>query len=195
MKFYLKKDIPIWDIAENVKEGSTAILLDELWWIELTEEGFYVPDGWSGLTTPNFNEALTYLERIIKENTPLSMYEKKKLLTEFMGVRPLMNGPDRYHLSDMPFFSTTNDTPEDCLKSYIEYSKYDTSWDWIMPVICKIESLGYYVDSVYCPETRKAACFIFKDGHMVVDIKDELSKLDALFAAAVDFVKYYNLPK
>ena len=61
-----------------------------------------------------------------------------KVIMEYMGIKPKMESPDIYTLSDSPFFSTRTSTPEQAIEDYAKYSKYATSWDWLKPVIDKI---------------------------------------------------------
>lgn len=61
-----------------------------------------------------------------------------KTIMEYMGIKPRMESPDIYSLSDTPFFTTRTSTPEEAIENYANYAKYDTSWDWLKPVIDKI---------------------------------------------------------
>ena len=66
----------------------------------------------------------------------MTTYEKK-LIAEFMGFRPESENDDRYHgMPESPYKydvdhykMQTTYTPENM--------KYDTSWDWLMPVLKK----------------------------------------------------------
>ncbi len=81
------------------------------------------------------------------------MKADNELIAEFMGYRPAV---------------------ED-----ISINAYDTSWDWLMPVVEKIEGLGYfYSDS---------------DGEriQVTNIQGK-SKIEATYKAVVEFIKWYN---
>ena len=64
-----------------------------------------------------------------------------KLITEFMGLEPTMMGKDLYGYSDSPFFSCTEKTPEKVMENIVKYVKYDKSWDWLMPVVEKINAM------------------------------------------------------
>lgn len=70
-----------------------------------------------------------------------SLQQKKKLITEFMGITPRMYGPNSYGWSDMPWFSCFQDTSEKAMKSIIEYVKYNTDWNWLMKAIKKANDL------------------------------------------------------
>jgi hypothetical protein len=64
--------------------------------------------------------------------------------------------------------------------------KYHESWDWLMPVVEKIEHEGYEVD-IY-----KNCCEI-PTGDMIRTV--EASKIEATHKAVVEFIKWYNATK
>ena len=78
-----------------------------------------------------------------------------KLIAEFMGVKPPL------------------------------YMEYHTSWDWLIPVVEKIESLGYVFTiqggkAEYGEMISETQCFIAED------------KLSSTYQAVVEFIKEYN---
>jgi pyoverdine/dityrosine biosynthesis protein Dit1 len=63
--------------------------------------------------------------------------------------------------------------------------QYHTSWDWLMPVVQKIESLGYVFTiqggkAEYGEMISKTQCFIAED------------KLSSTYKAVVEFIKEHN---
>jgi hypothetical protein len=96
----------------------------------------------------------------------LELIEANKLIAGFMGLKPaFMLGKYRY--SDSPFFYSSNDTEEQTMQDIAKYVKYHCSWDWLMPVIQKIQDLGYpALDADY-------------------------TKIDELHANVVDFINWY----
>ena len=97
-----------------------------------------------------------------------------KLIAEFMGLevlyRPNSNG-----------FIEISDT-ELC---DVDDLMYHTSWDWLMPVVQKIESLGYVFTiqggkAEYGEMISETRCFIAED------------KLSSTYKAVVEFIKTYN---
>lgn len=99
----------------------------------------------------------------------MNITESNKLIAEFMGEIDLKNGRGEWY-SENP----------DALK-------YTESWDWLMPVVEKIESLDVTVEI---------------EGHncMISDIKDggyhqyvaHDSKINAIYVSVVAFIKWYN---
>ncbi len=62
---------------------------------------------------------------------------------------------------------------------------YHTSWDWLMPVVQKIESLGY----VFTIQGGKA-----EYGEMISKTQSFIAedKLSSTYKAVVEFIKQYN---
>ena len=79
--------------------------------------------------------------------------------------------------------------------------RYDTSWDWLMPVVEKIEAKGFWT-AIYGHtsfENKYKSCSIKKqdknsEGGYVYNFEGEWfeSKIEAVFQACVDFAKWYN---
>ena len=65
-----------------------------------------------------------------------------KLIAEFMGLYDEISldsiAGNIHSWSDAPFFYITEDSKEKVMEGITEYSKYHTSWDWLMPVLKKI---------------------------------------------------------
>lgn len=74
---------------------------------------------------------------------------------------------------------------------------YHSSWDWIMPVIDKIESLGFYSKISGCATSICHYCW-FDDGEDNKDIvigynsKTDESKINTVFIACINFIVKYN---
>ena len=75
-------------------------------------------------------------------------------------------------------------------KHAYEFLRYDSDWDWLMPVVEKIQSLGYEV------QIRNTDCIIFQlldtlKYKPIVDISSGNAK-DSTYDAVVEFIKYQN---
>lgn len=71
--------------------------------------------------------------------------------------------------------------------------KFHTSWDWLMPVVEKIESLGNYG-----VEIRHFSCSIYELSFDPSDLNIESnfdSKIEAVYNAVVQFIQWYNQNK
>ena len=100
-------------------------------------------------------------EEIIKGN---------KLIAEFMGLHFHKIGwVDKYHI-DGNYESIILD--------------YNWSWDWLMPVIEKIESLGYAV------RILDVGCGI--EGDLIIE-RFGTTKIEGTLLTVIEFIKWYNL--
>ena len=68
-----------------------------------------------------------------------------KLIAEFMGLHDEISlesiAGNIHSWSDSPFYYITEDSKEKVIEGIAKYSKYHTSWDWLMPVLKKINLL------------------------------------------------------
>lgn len=105
--------------------------------------------------------------------------ENNKLIAEFMGYKPAPcnNGfawdigvsiPAKYHLYPIQGMLIT----KEC-----HYLKFNSSWDWLMPVVAKIEQI---------PDIYDIEEFLL--------IRDELctARIEIVYTTVVDFIKWYN---
>ena len=101
--------------------------------------------------------------------------EDNKLIAEFMGAE--------WHkdfFKDVCIISPSN----------ISY-KFHTSWEWLMPVVEKIENLGYDVI------IRQGTCEIEGENEEGIEYSHfecfDASKHITTYTAVVEFIKTYNL--
>lgn len=66
--------------------------------------------------------------------------------------------------------------------------KYDTDWNWLMEVVEKIESLGNDFDI----NKREQSTNVFVRGVKYSKIISDKSKIQAVYNACVEFIKWYN---
>jgi hypothetical protein len=116
----------------------------------------------------------------------MNIEESNKLIAEFMGLvkEPTEKNFDAYY---PPF-----DGVEGEYFAPIEL-KYNTSWDWLMPVVEKIESLGFQV-------TIGSECYCviqdgWKEGLEEIHYMKDNSKLLCTYGAVVEFIKWHNEQK
>ena len=112
-----------------------------------------------------------------------------EMIAEFIGLHDEISldsiAGNIHSWRDAPFFFITEDSKEKVIEGIAKYSKYDTSWDWLMPVVSKIESLGYVFTiqggkAEYGEMISETRCFIADD------------KLSSTYKAVVEFIKTYN---
>jgi hypothetical protein len=100
--------------------------------------------------------------------------ENNKLIAEFMGKKW-----HKEFFKDVCIISPSN----------ISY-KFHTSWDWLMPVVEKIESLGY---EFFIVEDRiKIAHNTDHSIDTIINFTLGGSKREATYKAVVEFINQYN---
>ena len=108
----------------------------------------------------------------------VAILEGNKLIAEFMGwVHSVVN----YHGINLFHYPEGDKSPIHCKQMGLEQMKYHYSWDWLMPVVSKINSLDYLnlwddnnVDKYNLTESLKN-----------VDI-------ESTWELCVEFIKWYN---
>ena len=100
--------------------------------------------------------------------------KKDILIAEFMGLKIITDG--------ISWFDT----------DYKALKKYDTSWDWLMPVVEKIESFdGFSVRIEGC-----AAYVVNGDSCLLIQNTNcTLSKIEAVYDMCIQFIQWYNKNK
>jgi len=106
--------------------------------------------------------------------------KNNKLIAEFMGLENQILSTDNIHSwSDAPFFYITKDSKEKVMKGIAKYSKYHTSWDWLMPVVskcrCNSDSEDSHWEEIYYTL--------------------EECNLNTTYKAVVEFINEYNQNK
>ena len=94
--------------------------------------------------------------------------KENKLIAEFMGSN--LNGLESWQ--------------------YEEELQYHTSWDWLMPVVDKIEEEGYSFE-MNKQEDGDFQCLITK-GYDIIHQKFADCSIDATYDAVVEFIKQLN---
>lgn len=102
-----------------------------------------------------------------------------ELIAEFMEIRCLYTNGER--LWD------TSQTGKVIFALHERHLRYDSSWDWLMPVVEKIESMGAHVKIVNNRCTIADNDFTFKPVHIVGHFK-----IEAVHMTVVEFIKEYN---
>lgn len=120
----------------------------------------------------------------------MNTIESNKLIAEFMGITPRLESPDVYSYSDQPFFTVREYTAEAVMSAIAGYVKYHSSYDWLMPVVEKIEGLGHDV-SILKNAVGLQWCGIGKFSSNNTKATGT-TKIEAIYSAVVEFIKWYN---
>ncbi len=108
-----------------------------------------------------------------------------------MGLKPqsktdnrYFNAPDIFYKYDTGEYRITNTaTPESM--------KYHSSWDWLMPVVERIQKEGFRT-SIENNWTSIDGCVDETDGIWFETTGGNLDMMQATYEAVVKFIKWYN---
>ncbi len=68
---------------------------------------------------------------------------------------------------------------------------FHSSWDWLMKVVEKIENLSKEGETYMFSITKFSARVTYK-GSRIVDLPIDNTKIEAVYNACVEFIKWYN---
>lgn len=139
--------------------------------------------------------------------------ENNKLIAEFMDTKGSVDFHDGKGYGPIYWYKGTHGGKTPYKENELEYHK---SWDWLMSVVEKIESLdlkeyGYqwvgidgeteYNNGSICVEIERNRCWIYMN--LSLDPMHTLNenthrmkfgtKIEATYAAVVEFIEYYNI--
>lgn len=135
------------------------------------------------------------------------MNKENKLIAEFMGWEcrtrksyedniKVLYKPDGSIFKYSGFGYLRNKTPWDAP------FQFHNSWDWLMPVVEKIESLGYFTKIYsYATGAEIESCMDimsynkdenYKSLYLFGKFTYDESKIIAIFNSVVEFIKWYN---
>ncbi len=103
--------------------------------------------------------------------------EKDRLILEFMGWK------NHVDMGSIQLFYKDDEV------KHISGMNFNSSWDWLMPVVEKIESLGHGV-TIY-----RKGCHINDIGVSSINGFTHSNKLEQTYKAVVEFIKWYNQTK
>lgn len=120
-----------------------------------------------------------------------------ELINEFMDIKEVTQYFDSYGIKkpiywaqNSIFRTRTHDAPGLSIKEFINESKYQTSWDWLMPVVEKIDSLD---DGKYIVTIDPMITIISENGESVVNECQAFDgRIKNTYGAVVEFIKWYS---
>lgn len=145
----------------------------------------------------------------------MNIEDSNKLIAEFMGLKP---NRTPYTYEGSYIWNNYEDIPElsEIIMKELEdeqwyiYPRFDESWDWLMPVVEKIESLELGDWYVHIIGGKNYPTIRIEDGNVgnglwdcMINVPDcegfgndiHLTKLEATYKAVVEFIKWYNNQK
>jgi hypothetical protein len=119
--------------------------------------------------------------------------ENNKLIAEFMGG--LWNEPSQmYGIGNAEYIKIgkVKGYVKACYHYKLTDLKYHSSWDWLMPVVEKIERHNEFTNVLFFPQGCSININTENGFHFDVDCD---AKIEAVYNACVEFIKWYNLNK
>jgi hypothetical protein len=114
--------------------------------------------------------------------------ENNKLIAEFMGVKPLvLGGSIEYEMYGV--LDCIEDFPNEKHFFVDDEMSFHTSWDWLMPVVDRIESLRNEDGNAYRFTIDMCNAKIDETN---IDIIGGSYKLDSTYKAVVEFINKYS---
>ena len=114
------------------------------------------------------------------------------LIAEFMGYENIKN-PKEHPIYKIPQFAyEINDygsiTTVDTFSPYFDDMKFNTSFDWLMEVVEKIESLG---NDVLITSNYIQIAYNEGEEFIVIELEGNI-KIFAVYNACIEIIKWYN---
>lgn len=120
--------------------------------------------------------------------TKKEILEGNKLIAEFMGGKVVNNVYFCNNPATTPKGGSFCYTYEQYLDHYnIGQAKYDSSWDWLMPVVEKIKNICIKRSKIFLLKNRIPK-------QIEGDVFEALLKVDinVLYLSTINFIKWYN---
>lgn len=113
--------------------------------------------------------------------------EGNKLIAEFMGATPIRGEYDMYQViedikdgvNEKHFF----------IPSEMEFN---SSWNWLMPVVEKIEEMGFWFELRTHKTGNRAVIGDYNYDTKPISNVFKTSKIESVFMCVVCFIKWYN---
>jgi len=107
--------------------------------------------------------------------------ENNKLIAEFMGMKPSKIF-GKYSISK-DHCTCNEDTPDKAMNGFASIAKYNTSWDWLMPVVKKVREVHNVELSVDQ----------YTDTQSIINrISPYDYDINQVYKAIVEFITWYN---
>jgi len=115
-----------------------------------------------------------------------TILEGNKLIAEFMGGKYYKDVTFKIQSDEiwLPIHGIVKCATIESGKGRI--IQYHTSWDWLMPVVEKIEKLGVKLEIV------GHICRITYNSSYSYVISENIPKIEAVYNAIIEFIKWYN---
>lgn len=114
--------------------------------------------------------------------------ENNKLIADFMGFHEIMlDEESKYDIGDIYEILGIDITAMGTIEE--DQLEFRTSWEWLMPVVEKIESLGF---EFFIVENRSKVKYNTDHSIDVLCYLEGGSKIDITYQTVIEFIKWYN---
>lgn len=113
--------------------------------------------------------------------------EGNKLIGEFLGMGWVNDSPEDY--PNGYYISNNEDTD---LPLEVKDWEFHSSWQWLMPVVEKIESLGFWFNIKKNHVTIAWDNKGTTDSNMIHSEFGDQPKIERVFICTIYFIKWYN---
>lgn len=110
--------------------------------------------------------------------------ENNRMIAEFMGFKLQSNTDERWFGQ---WFTISNGT----WANRIEILHFHTSWDWLMPVVEKIERLEFTIEKNFQRIDGDYQCLITKGNDILFQEFNE-SSITAMHYVVAQFIEWHN---
>ena len=122
----------------------------------------------------------------------MKIEESNKLIAEFLGLK-LTNIKAEDVWSTVEYLSDNPDSTLPCSVPIDNTLYFDKSYDWLMPVVERIESLGYDSRIIGNNSDSGFLCdFVDIENNEISCKVSYESKLEAVYKTVIEFIKWYN---
>jgi len=112
------------------------------------------------------------------------MKDNNKLIAKFMGYQP-------YEHTDSIAIRINKDNEFNSLDFGHIHTKFHNDWNWLMPVVEKIETLGFTIEKNFQPIDKDWQCLVVKGNDILLQEFNEDS-IKAMYYLVSSFIKMYN---
>lgn len=109
--------------------------------------------------------------------------ENNKKIAEFLGFKLQNNPNERFYKN---YFTQANGV----WVNRIEILHFDSDWNWLMKVVEKIESLGYWIE-IHGGTINRCLIGSINSSYESFEVTKN-TKIEAVYNACIDFIKWWN---
>jgi hypothetical protein len=117
--------------------------------------------------------------------------ENNRLIVDFMEIKPLESNGE-YTWSDSPYYFVRYKEKEKTMVAISEYAKYHTSWDWLMPVVEKINLINNEIFGVTINGNKTTIEDCFGINELCIESDKNFSMILNTYDAVIEFIKWNN---